>query len=227
MSLYPVCLNLHINIFLNFTGGIVYNKTYAIERSTVIPIEISSGRLGSNEGLTESGANSNFRVHTIDLGNTGSGHASGGSTYGQSGSSFYGQNVGSGDDSRGSVYRQSSSSSPGQGYRRQWKTEGSFSQSGTIPPTFFQNSLEERDNVPMETSSRSARSRGRRQIDDDPYAAMQALVRCNSTKCVYIRCVVGVLEKDKDIAIALRSRLNVRAVRDVSISTYKYEEGQK
>lgn len=198
-----------------FVGEVVYNKTYTIERSTVIPIEISGGRIGSEQGLGESSANSNFRVHTIDLGNTGSGVSSGGSSYSQSGN-FYGQNAGSGEDSRGSVYRQSSSSNPGQGYRRQWKTEGSFSQSGTIPPTYFQNSLEERDNVPLETSSRSARSRGRRQIDDDPYAVMQALVRCNSTKCVYIRCVVGVLEKDKDIAIALRSRLNVRAVRDVS-----------
>lgn len=165
-------------------------------------------------------------MHTIDLGTSGglggaqsaaSGHSSGETRLGQGGG-YYSQNVGSAESSRGSAYGQShsSASQPGQGYRRQWKTEGSYSHSGTIPPTFFTNNLGEGDNVPADATSRSARSRGRRQIEHDPYAEIQALVKCNSTNCVYIRCVVGVLEKDKDIAIALRSRLNVRAIRGVS-----------
>lgn len=211
-----------------FAGEVIYNRTYTIERSTVIPIEISSANGGSSQGLGETSSNSGFQVHTIDLGNAGGlagvehaggRQASGETTSGQDGR-YYSQNFGSAENSRGSAYGQSRSSASqpgGQGYRRQWQTEGSFSHSGTIPPTLFNNNLEERDNVPADATSRSARSRGKRQIDDDPYTQMQALVKCNSTNCMYIRCVVGVLEKDKDVAIALRSRLNVRAIRDVSI----------
>lgn len=196
----------------------------------MIPIEISGSQRGSGQGLGESSDNSGFRVHTIDLGNAasgggfaqetgGSGHSSGGSAFSQGGR-FHGQTSGSSEDSRGTLHEQSQSSSshPGQGNRRQWQTEGSFSQSGTIPPTFFHNSLEERYNIPVDSSSRrSVRSREKRQIENS-YAEMQALVKCSSTNCVYIRCVVGILEKDKEIAIALRSRLNVRAIRDVSFS---------
>lgn len=172
-------------------------------------------------------------MQTIDLGNAASGggfaqqsvggafsqDAAGGYNQGRSSESYYSQNYNSAENSRETA---NGHSQTGQGYRRQWHTEGRLEHSGTIPPTFLRNTLEEGDNVPHDTSSRrSARSRSKRQVD--PYIDVMDQFRCNSTKCRYIRCEVTALEKDKEIAVALRSRLNVRAIRDVSIkSTYFY-----
>lgn len=141
--------------------------------------------------------------------------------YGAHGSSHYdGSSSGSagGAGFREKVYSQSGGSGEGD-FRTEWHSEGSYSRSGQIPPTFVHNTVE-RDNVPTDRPNpTAARSRGKRMVEVDPYAEIQSLVPCKATTCNYIRCVVGALEKDKEVAIALRSRLNVRKVSNVSNNT--------
>ncbi|CAH1154080.1 unnamed protein product [Phaedon cochleariae] len=202
------------------SGQVVYNRTYTLERTTTIPIDLpraGAGEIDLNIGDLGSG----FTVQTLDLNNnrndlTASRGSSSGSSSGQSGyrtddlSASRGASSGSSsgyrtDDLSASRGSSSGSNSGQSGYRREWKSEGGYTQSGQIPATFFHNSLEEDRRV-------------RRAVMGDPYKEMEALIKCNSTNCVYVRCVVGVLEKDKEVAIALRSRLNVRAIKDLTNS---------
>lgn len=164
----------------------------------------SSHSLQHNLGDVSAGHG--FTVHTLDLGE-------GAVNLGQSASAESGHS-----QSQSGMSSASSGQSSG-GYRREWKTGGTFSGSGHLPPVIVNNRLGDGDNVPANSEHLDSRyrARGKRELPRDPYAEMQALIKCNSTNCVYIRCVVGVLEKDREIAIALRSRLNVRAVKDVNI----------
>ncbi|KAJ8967511.1 hypothetical protein NQ314_002826 [Rhamnusium bicolor] len=193
------------------SGQTLYNKTYTVESSATIPIEVSGSQSGQH-GFDEIALGGGFTAQTVDLG-TGSSNA-----YGQSGSAY-----GSGSTNGHEVYGKDGFIS-GQGafpngeFRREWHAEGSSSQSGRIPPTIIHSNRIEGDNVPTDRPNLNNRHRGRRMLVEDPYAEIEALVKCNSTTCNYIRCVVGSLDKDKEVAIALRSRLNIRAVKDLTSS---------
>ncbi|CAH1104262.1 unnamed protein product [Psylliodes chrysocephalus] len=191
-------------IFHGNPNEFVFNKTVVVESSTSFPIDISGGEthtFGGREGnLNDLGTG--FTIQTLDLGGgRGSSYNRGSSRSGASGS-------GSRQDGQGSGSGQG-------GYTRDWHTEGGYSTSGQIPPTFIHNSID-RDNVPTDNQFRSTRSK--RQITNNPYEDIQALVKCNATKCIYIRCVVGALGRDDDVLIALRSRLNVRGLKDLADS---------
>lgn len=201
------------------TGEVIYNRSYTVETTDTIPIDLSGGQSGEHLGLGEIALGGGFTAQTLDLGNA----ASESSISGGQGGGFYdsaSESSGSRGGFREQLYEQDqqsqrsgSGSSSGGGYRQDWQVERSYSQRGQIPPTYVHNTVE-RDNVPTDRPNPNARSRGRREID--PYQEIQALVKCNATRCNYIRCVVGSLDKGKEVAIALRSRLNVRAVNNLT-----------
>ncbi|CAH2004735.1 unnamed protein product [Acanthoscelides obtectus] len=190
-----------------------FNKTYSYESSTTIPIDLAvgGGRAGGfHAGLGEMAAGSGFTIQTLDLGAGG---------YGAGVTESYGAaHSGSvSSSSAGSHGAAAHGGHTGGGYRREWKAEGGYSSSGSIPPVY--HNRVDRDNVPPnsdDSSGEKFRVRGRRQVENDPYEEMRKMLQCNSTRCVYMRCTVGTLAKDKEIAIALRSRLNVRAVKNLT-----------
>nr|CAH7714873.1 unnamed protein product [Callosobruchus chinensis] len=195
-----------------------FNKTYTYESSTTIPIDLAAGggRGGFHAGLGETAAGSGFTIQTLDLG---------AGSYGAGVTESYGAHsagsVGSGSSHSAGAYGASHGGQTGGGYRREWKAEGGYSSSGQIPPVYTHNRVD-RDNVPPnsdDSSGEKFRVRGKRQVENvenDPYAEIRKLLQCNSTRCVYMRCIVGTLAKDKEVAIALRSRLNVRAVKNLT-----------
>ncbi|XP_023310590.1 integrin alpha-PS2 isoform X3 [Anoplophora glabripennis] len=207
---------LYHNYSGNPQGEVVFNRTYTVETTDTIPIDLSGGQSGQHLDFGETALGSGFTVQTLDLGNSASesslsgGYGAGSETSGSSGGfreQLYGQHQGS--------HQSGSSSSSGGSYSQDWQVEGGFSQRGQIPPTIVHNTVE-RDNVPTDRPNPKSRSRGKRELD--PYEEIQALVKCNATRCNYIRCVVGTLTKDKEVAIALRSRLNLREVNNITSS---------
>lgn len=86
-----------------------------------------------------------------------------------------------------------------------------------------QNSLP-RDNVPTDRPDPNRRFVGRRkkrqneEIFDESDLAIQNIKDCKNTLCRTIRCTVGPLVKDQEALIALRSRVNVHTLRNVSES---------
>ncbi|VEN53155.1 unnamed protein product, partial [Callosobruchus maculatus] len=193
-----------------------FNKTYTYESSTTIPIDLAAGggRGGFHASMGETAAGSGFTIQTLDLG---------AGAYGAGVTESYGTHsgsMGSASSHSGGAYGGSHGGQTGGGYRREWKAEGGYSSSGQIPPVYTHNRVD-RDNVPPnsdDSSGEKFRVRGKRQVDveNDPYAEIRKLMQCNSTRCVYMRCIVGTLAKDKEVAIALRSRLNVRAVKNLT-----------
>lgn len=231
-------------LFVIVTGQVIYNRTYTVESTGSIPLDVpESGQSGQHLGFDETALGSGFTVQTLDLGNAASesslsagqggafygGGSSESSMYGSDGGALYGAGSGGYGSSGGfreELYgqrqgsHQSGSSSDGN-FRQDWQVKGSFSRKGQIPPTIVHNNVE-RDNVPTDRPNPKARSRGKRAAHEiDPYDEIQALVKCNATRCNYIRCLVGTLDKDKEVAIALRSRLNVREVNNVSIKQFR------
>ncbi|CAH0555707.1 unnamed protein product [Brassicogethes aeneus] len=96
-----------------------------------------------------------------------------------------------------------------------WHMEETIERSGEIPPTYFETVG--RDNVPTDKPNLNNLHRGRRQA-----SMIEDLIKCNSTRCVYIKCNVGTLEKEKEVSIALRSRINMRVLRELKSQTLKF-----
>ncbi|XP_057656467.1 integrin alpha-PS2 isoform X1 [Diorhabda carinulata] len=202
----------------NNPNEIIFNKTFVVESSTSYPIEFTAGdsrTFSSNFDDLGSG----FTVQTLNLGGNGDSNnknsaesrvSSNSRTSNYASSSNYG---GSSRATSSGGYGQRNSDSGSGTYRREWSSEGSSFTSGKLPTTYFHNSIE--SDVANDEPIRHSKSRDKRQALDDPYEYIKALVKCKSTECIYIRCVVGALDKNKDVYIALRSRLNVRALKDI------------
>ncbi|KRT78959.1 hypothetical protein AMK59_7354 [Oryctes borbonicus] len=59
-------------------------------------------------------------------------------------------------------------------------------------------------------------NRKKRQTKDDYDLAKEA--SCKATKCKYIKCYVGPMRKDEDATIAIRTRINVNTLKNISSS---------
>lgn len=102
----------------------------------------------------------------------------------------------------------------------QWRQESHWSKTQEIPPTYF-NTVE-RDNVPTDTPANRNRHYGRkkRQVYYNHISVSIEEIKkrnpCKSVQCVYMGCVIENLEKDQEVSIALRARINARVLRNVS-----------
>ncbi|XP_076250512.1 integrin subunit alpha inflated isoform X1 [Rhynchophorus ferrugineus] len=199
----------------NPNGGVIFNKTWTSEATVDLGDGDTSGAhvydqqqgQGAQFNFGQAGGSgSGFTAQTIDLG--GGGMIGGGSS-----------------NSGGSSASES-------GGARQWVNSGQRTRGGTFSGTleggvadqdFYQSEWQRgrwedannpgRDNVATDTPDLSRR-RGKRQVELDPNIA--DYLKCTATKCVFVKCVVGKLKKDEFISIVLRSRLNARAVRQLS-----------
>ncbi|XP_019873902.1 integrin alpha-PS2 isoform X2 [Aethina tumida] len=102
-------------------------------------------------------------------------------------------------------------------YRETWHREETIERTGEIPPVYFNTVA--RDNVPTDKPDLNNLHRGRRQV---VYDDISKVIQCNTTKCIYIKCTVGSLVKDQEVVIALRSRINMRVLREVNTQTLKF-----
>ncbi|XP_060537100.1 integrin alpha-PS2 isoform X2 [Cylas formicarius] len=102
----------------------------------------------------------------------------------------------------------------------QWQSSGRRIHSGTIARTDDETSSENRDyrnSRDHQNSNSDLRTRTKRQIEPlDP--DIDQIRKCETTNCIYVRCIVSTLKRDEFVSIALRSRLNLRAVKHLSSS---------
>ncbi|XP_017775608.1 PREDICTED: integrin alpha-PS2-like, partial [Nicrophorus vespilloides] len=130
--------------------------------------------------------------------------------------------VGGGGGSGGNVQMSNQGAASSQGgnkWESRSETHWSSSGTGDVPPQYHASaSLIERDNVATDKPDYNNRFHGRRrrQVTDDD--DIRNAVQCKSTKCMMVRCVVGPLLNEQDAIIALRSRINVRALKNISTS---------
>lgn len=184
------------------------------------------GTYGSSSGgwAESAAAGGGFRTTGIDLGILGTG----GSTSGSSGTSAHADNTGA---SHGVHYSSSSSGHGAQtgGYGHQSAhgaqsgsthyeshSESSWSSSGRGTggmSTHYQG----RDNVATDRPNYDQRFMGRKKRDTEE-KDIRDFMQCQSSKCLTIRCTVGPLLKDHAALIALRSRVNVRTLRNITTS---------
>lgn len=78
-----------------------------------------------------------------------------------------------------------------------------------------------RDNVPTDRPDPNRIYTGRRRKREDRTDIdLESLKSCKATRCYPISCTVGPLEWNETIYIALRSRVNVRTLRNVCVVNY-------
>ncbi|CAG9770067.1 unnamed protein product [Ceutorhynchus assimilis] len=176
------------------SGSRAFNRTWNTADTTATRDEFAQGAASGAGG---------FRTQTIDLGTGAGGRGAVDVSSGQrqsSGERQWGQRTRGGSFSgtlEGGLAEHDQYSSEWE--RRSW--EGP-------------RDTDLRDNVPTDRPD-FTRSRGKRQVPQiDP--EIDDLLKCHATNCVYMRCIVGTLKKDEFVSIAIRSRLNVRAVKQLS-----------
>lgn len=64
-----------------------------------------------------------------------------------------------------------------------------------------------------EPQENSIHERKRRQADTSN--DLTKLVQCKATKCKFLRCYLGPMDKDQDATIAIRTRINVNTLKNV------------
>ncbi|KAH1009329.1 hypothetical protein HUJ04_001698 [Dendroctonus ponderosae] len=169
---------------------VLVNHTWTVEGTASLD-DIDPAAGGQINFGQNAASGNNFRTQTIDLGMVGRGGAPADASR---------QNVewtSSGQRTRGGTFSGS--------------LEGGVSDHNEYESEWERRNWEGAQPRDMDTGMH----RGKRQVPDiDP--DIDDILRCSATKCFYMRCVVGTLKKDEFISIALRSRLNVRAVRQLS-----------
>ncbi|KAL1494758.1 hypothetical protein ABEB36_010304 [Hypothenemus hampei] len=186
-------------------GKVIFNRTWTAEGTATIDDvdQEQSGQINFGQGAA---SGTGFRTQTLDLGMIGS--RSGSADSSRQSSSDDRQWVTTGQRTKGETF--SGTLEGGLSEHNQYSSEWErrrWEDASASPPVY-------RDNVATDRPDFN-RHRGRRQVQDiDP--DIDAILKCSATNCFYVKCVVGTLKKDEFISIALRSRLNVRAVRQLS-----------
>ncbi|XP_066258052.1 integrin alpha-PS2 [Euwallacea similis] len=184
-------------------GGVLFNHTWTAEGTATID-EPNQGGGQLNFGEAAASGNS-FRTQTIDLGMVGRGGANDLSRQQSSGQDQWTR---SGQRTRGGSF--SGTLGEGISHHDEYSSEWERSRWEELASRHI-----ERDNVLTEEPDLSHHHRGKRQpAEIDP--EIDEILKCTATRCFYVKCTVGELKKDDFISIALRSRLNVRAIRQLS-----------
>ncbi|XP_050304300.1 integrin alpha-PS2 isoform X2 [Anthonomus grandis grandis] len=188
-------------------GQIIFNKTWTAESEATIPLDTfeREGNFGGQLSFGQAAASGNgFKTETIDLGDAlGRGGANGASGHQWGGTREHTQGTHFSGTLEEGITNQDDYNSD---YERNWWEDPSAQPAD--------RHFAQRDNVPTDRPDLS-RSRGKRQVLELD-RNIDDILKCTATKCYIVKCVVGTLKKDEFISIAMRSRLNVRAVRHLS-----------
>ncbi|XP_025836181.1 integrin alpha-PS2 isoform X1 [Agrilus planipennis] len=116
-----------------------------------------------------------------------------------------------------------SGSSYGGGYEKHYESRYSSSSRGLFHSATgreIPNESPPGDNVPTSKPDLSNPvHRGKRQAPGElGEIDLASILECKATKCIPIRCTTGRLLKDQEVFIALRSRVNVHTLRNISVT---------